>query len=151
DQVSSVTVWGLADDLTWLTRPGRVDGPLLFDDQLKHKLAYTAIVSPQDLPKTPATVTLSNLLQTYDGGPHAASVATSPAGLAVVVTYDGSTTPPVGAGSYAVAATIDSEDYSGTATGTLVVEKALAGVVLGSLNHVYDGQPHAATAVTTPP
>jgi endo-1,4-beta-xylanase len=121
DQLSSVTVWGLADDLTWLTRPGRVDGPLLFDDQLQHKLAYTAIVSPQDLPRTPATVTLSNLLQVYDGGPHAVSVTTNPAGLAVVVTYNGLTTPPVAAGSYAVVATIDSEDFSGTATGTLVV------------------------------
>ena len=150
DQLSSVTVWGLADDLTWLTRPGRVDGPLLFDDQLQHKLAYTAIVSPQDLPKTPATVTLGNLLQTYDGGPHSVSVTTNPAGLAVVVTYDGSVTPPVGAGSYAVQATIDSEDYSGTATGTLVVQKAAAIISFGGLLQVYDGAPKPVTVSTVP-
>ena len=151
DQLTSVTVWGLADDLTWLTRPGRVDGPLLFDDQLQHKLAYTAIVSPQDLPKTPATVTLSNLLQTYDGGPHPVTVTTNPGGLAVVVTYNGAPTPPVGAGSYAVVATIDSEDFAGSATGTLVVQKALASVALGGLLQVYDGTPKAVTVTTLPP
>ncbi len=151
DQLTSVTFWGLADDLTWLTSSGRVNGPLLFDDQLHHKLAYTGIVSPQDLPRTPAGLTLSDLNQAYDGGPHPVSVTTSPAGLAVDVTYDGSPNPPVGAGSYAVEATIDSEDYAGSATGTLVVAKALAGVLLGSLSATYDGSPHAATATTAPP
>jgi hypothetical protein len=136
-----VTFWGLADDNTWLTRSGRVDGPLLFDDQLKHKLAYTAIVSPQDLPKTPATVTLSNLTQTYDGSSHAPSVATSPGGLAVDVTYNGGAEQPVNAGSYAVVATIDSEDYAGSATGTLVIAPAAATIVLGALSVVYDGSP----------
>lgn len=50
DKISSVTIWGLADDNTWLTRSGHVDGPLLFDDQLKHKLAYTGIMDPLNLP-----------------------------------------------------------------------------------------------------
>ncbi len=140
DQLTSVTVWGLADDNTWLTRPGRVDGPLLFDDQLQHKLAYTAIVSPQDLPRTPATVTLSNLVHTYDGAPHPASVTTSPAGLPVVVTYNGDTAAPVDAGSYAVVATIVSEDFAGPAAGTLTIAKATASIVLGGLLQVYDGR-----------
>jgi rhamnogalacturonan endolyase len=48
-------------------------------------------------------------------------------------------------------ATIDSEDYEGQATGTLVVQKALATIVLGSLSATYDGSPHAATAITAPP
>ena len=138
EQLTSVTVWGLADDLTWLTSSGRVNGPLLFDDQLQHKLAYTAIVNPQDLPRTPATVTLSNLQQTYDGGPHPVSFTTSPAGLTVHVTYDGSPAPPVEPGAYVVQATIDSEDYSGTATGTLVIRTAAlvrhAPILNGRLN-----------------
>jgi uncharacterized repeat protein (TIGR01451 family) len=50
DKIQSVTVWGLADDNTWLNSSGRVNAPLLFDDQLKHKLAYTAVMSPLDLP-----------------------------------------------------------------------------------------------------
>ena len=121
DQLTSVTFWGLADDVTWLTSSGRVNAPLLFDDQLQHKLAYTGIVNPQDLPKTPAIVTLSNLFHVYDGQPHAASVATDPAGLAVAVTYNGSAALPVYPGAYAVQATIVSEDFAGTAAGTLVI------------------------------
>jgi hypothetical protein len=151
EKLTSVTLWGLADDVTWLNQVGRVNAPLLFDDQLQHKLAYTAVVSPEDLPKTPATVTLSSLLQTYDGTPRVVSFATTPAGLPVVVTYGGSPTPPTGAGTYDVVATIDSEDYEGSATGTLVVEKALATIVLGSLSATYDGSPHGATALTSPP
>ncbi|HEU0184482.1 MAG TPA: endo-1,4-beta-xylanase, partial [Blastocatellia bacterium] len=50
DKVQSVTVWGLADDNTWITTSGRVNAPLLFDDQLKHKLAYIAVMNPLDLP-----------------------------------------------------------------------------------------------------
>src|SRR6185295_15363802 len=140
-----------ADDNTWLTRSGRVDGPLLFDDQLKHKLAYTALVSPQDLPKTPATVTLSDLTQTYDGGPHAASVATSPGGLAVDITYNGSLEQPVNAGTYAVVATIESEDYAGSTTGNMVIEPAGATVELGGLAQIYVGSPKAVTVTTAPP
>ena len=50
DKISSVTFWGQADDHTWLTSVGRVDGPLLFDTSLLHKLAYTALVDPSQLP-----------------------------------------------------------------------------------------------------
>ncbi len=151
DQLTSVTLWGLADDNSWLTSSGRVNGPLLFDDQLKHKLAYTAVVDPQDLPKTPATVVLSNLAQTYNGGPHAVAAATTPAGLTVDVTYDGSVVPPVNAGTYTVVATIDSPDFAGSDTETLVVSPAPAAVALSGLSAVYDGAPHAAVAATAPP
>src|SRR5262245_1443549 len=50
DKIQSVTVWGVADDNTFLTTSGRINAPLLFDDQLKHKLAYTAVTNPLDLP-----------------------------------------------------------------------------------------------------
>src|SRR5215475_1378562 len=49
DKIQSVTIWGLADDNTWLNSSGRINAPLLFDDQLKHKLAYTAVMTPLDL------------------------------------------------------------------------------------------------------
>jgi len=48
--ISSVTLWGQADDHTWLTSSARVNAPLLFDTGLKHKLAYTAIMDPSQLP-----------------------------------------------------------------------------------------------------
>jgi len=46
---TSVTFWGEADNHTWLTSPTRVDAPLLFDQRLQHKLAYTGVVDPQSL------------------------------------------------------------------------------------------------------
>jgi len=59
DKVSSVTLWGQADDHTWLTSGGRVDGPLLFDISLLHKPAYTALVDPSQLPGAGSTATFT--------------------------------------------------------------------------------------------
>ena len=58
--------------------------------------------------RRPAVIseTISTLSQTYNGSGHAVTVNTTPAGLSYSLTYAGSTTPPVGAGTYAVAATI---------------------------------------------
>src|SRR5690606_6270214 len=44
--------------------------------------------------------------------------------LNVAVTYDGAAVVPVNAGSYAVVATIAEANYTGSASGTLVVSKA---------------------------
>ncbi len=51
-KISSVTLWGLADDHTWLdTFPiTRLDMPLLFDTQLQAKPAYWGVVDPSQLP-----------------------------------------------------------------------------------------------------
>ncbi len=76
----------------------------------------------------PATVTLGNLTQTYDGQPKAVTVTTDPAGLKVEVTYNGSAAPPVNAGSYAVVATINEANYQGSASGTLTINKRAASV-----------------------
>jgi streptogramin lyase len=76
------------------------------------------------LTKLRATVTLSNLNQTYTGSPITATATTNPAGLTVNITYNGSASPPVHAGSYAVVATINDNFYQGSATGTLVIAKA---------------------------
>ena len=56
-KITSVSLWGLADDNTWLNQSGRVNAPLLFDPQLQHKLAYTAIVHPLDLPGADLAIT----------------------------------------------------------------------------------------------
>lgn len=71
-----------------------------------------------------ASVTFGNLSQTYDGNPKSVSVTTNPPGLACSVTYDGSATPPVNAGSYPVVATITNPNYQGGSSDTLVVAKA---------------------------
>jgi endo-1,4-beta-xylanase len=59
DKISSVTFWGQADDHTWLTSSARVNAPLLFDPDLKHKLAYTALMDPSQLPGAGSTATFS--------------------------------------------------------------------------------------------
>jgi large repetitive protein len=71
-----------------------------------------------------ATVALTNLAQTYNGSALSATATTTPANLTVGLTYSGSTIAPTAAGSYTVLATINDTNYSGTATGTLVISKA---------------------------
>jgi hypothetical protein len=101
--------------------------------------------------KALATVTLGSLSATYDGSPHAGTATTSPSSLTVTFTYDGSPTAPTAAGSYAVVGTISDVNYQGSSNGTLVIGKALATVTLGALSATYDGSPHAAMAITSPP
>jgi len=100
--------------------------------------------------KAAATVALGGLTATYNGSPHSATATTTPAGLNVTFTYAGSATAPTAAGSYAVVATISDPNYTGTASGTLVIAKASATVTLGSLSATADGTAHAATATTFP-
>ncbi len=97
-----------------------------------------------------ATVTLGNLAQTYDGTQRAATASTMPPNLAVSLTYDGSATPPISAGTYTVVATITQPGYSGSASGTLVVSKKAETVTLANLSATYDGNSHAASATTSP-
>jgi hypothetical protein len=113
----------------------------------------SATSSAFDITKASATITLSNLNYTYDGNPHGASATTNPSGLAVVLTYTGATygpsqTPPTQAGSYAVAASVNDPNYSGTASAILVIAKATATVTLSNLSYTYDGNPHGATVTT---
>jgi hypothetical protein len=77
-------------------------------------------------------VTLSNLTQTYTGSPLPVTATTVPSGLTVNITYTGvsgttygpSATAPAAVGTYAVTANISDAKYTGTATGTLVINKA---------------------------
>jgi hypothetical protein len=87
--------------------------------------------------KATATVTLGNLTPTYDGTAKSATATTSPtiAGN-VTYTYTGisptvyaqSSNPPTQAGSYTVVGAINDANYSGNATGTLVIAKAIPSV-----------------------
>lgn len=99
----------------------------------------------------PATVTLSNLSQVYDGTPKPVGVTTSPPGLTVEVTYNGSTTAPTVAGTYAVVATVTDPNYQGGASNSLVISKATATVTLDNLIQTYDGTPKTVSVTTGPP
>jgi uncharacterized protein YfiM (DUF2279 family) len=69
-------------------------------------------------------VTLGSLSQTYDGTAKPATATTTPSGLTVTFSYNGSATIPTGAGSYTVVGTINDANYQGSATGTLVINAA---------------------------
>jgi len=58
-KISEVTIWGLADDDTFLTTSQRVDAPLLFDTGLQHKLAYLGVVDPLQLPGANLTTVIA--------------------------------------------------------------------------------------------
>ena len=76
-------------------------------------------------PVETVTVTLGNLNPTYNGSPKAVSATTSPqAGLAVAITYNGSSTAPTAVGNYSVVATVTTAGYVGSASGTLVIVTA---------------------------
>jgi len=98
-----------------------------------------------------ATINISNLNQVYDGTGKSVNVSTVPAGLSVSVTYNGSPTPPIPAGNYAVFADIADPNYAGWATGILSINKAPATVTSGNLSFAYDGQPKSVSVTTNPP
>jgi hypothetical protein len=80
----------------------------------------------------PATVTLSGLIQIYNGLPRSVGVTTAPVGLGVAVTYDGHVAPPTEIQNYAVEAHVTDPNYTGSATDTLqiLVNKPNRGVVV---------------------
>ena len=75
--------------------------------------------------KAVAAVTLGSLSQTHDGTPKCATVSTTPPGLLVILTYDGSANCPSAVGSYTVVGTINDANYQGSATNTLVIQPVL--------------------------
>ncbi len=75
--------------------------------------------------KASATVSLGGLTQTYDGSSKPATATTTPAGLGVAFTYDGSGTAPIAPGTYPVVGAINDANYQGSATGTLTINKAV--------------------------
>ena len=71
------------------------------------------------------TVTLGNLRQTYDGTAKSVTATTTPSGLTVNITYNGSASAPTNAGSYTVIGTINDANYQGSATNMLVINSAI--------------------------
>ena len=100
--------------------------------------------------KATASVTLGSLNQNYDSAQKAATATTTPTGFAFGFTYDGSTTAPTNAGTYAVVGTINDSNYQGSSTGSLVIGKGTATITLGNLSATFDGAAKSATATTNP-
>ena len=112
-------------------------GYMSVEKQLKRSefVANPAIATVDDLPdlsNSVASVTLGNLNQTYDGTPKPVTVTTAPSGLNVITTYNGSTTPPTEAGTYAVVATVNDPYYTGSATDTLIILRTDTFISIGA-------------------
>jgi hypothetical protein len=71
--------------------------------------------------KASATVTITNLIQTFDGRAKSVSVATMPTNLPVNLIYNGSPDAPTNVGNYTVIGTINDPNYQGGATNTLAI------------------------------
>jgi len=84
-----------------------------------------------------ATITLDNLTTTYSGIAQAVTATTAPAGLSVDITYDGSATLPVNAGSYTVEASINDVSFHGSASGTMTIGKASLAVKADDKTKIY--------------
>jgi hypothetical protein len=83
--------------------------------------------------KAVATVALANLNQTYTGSALNATATTTPSGLTVNLTYNGSADAPTNVGSYAVIGTVVDPNYAGSATNTLVIN-SVTNLVAGTMN-----------------
>ena len=115
-------------------------------DAGNYTLMNTTATTTADILKAPATVTLTNISQTYTGSPLSPSATTSPASLAF--TWTGA--PQTNAGSYPVTATVNEQNYQGSASGTFVIQPALATVTLADLSQTYTGLPLSPTVTTVP-
>ena len=84
--------------------------------------------------KASATVTLSNLVQPFNGSPRVPSYVTSPANVSVTLTYvqDDQPATPIEVGVYSATASIADPNYTGPAdTELFVIYDASAGFVTG--------------------
>jgi len=100
--------------------------------------------------KAPVSISIGNVEQVYDGSARSVTVGTTPAGIPVSVSYDGSSELPVNVGSYAVAVVVTDPNREGSATATLSITKAKAQILLTGLVQPYDGTPRAVTVTTLP-
>ena len=78
-----------------------------------------------------------SLNQVYDGSPKIVTATTTPGGLAVAVSYDGSATAPTAVGSYRVTATVNDPSYTGSASGTLTVTTAALTITANNRSKTY--------------
>ena len=100
--------------------------------------------------KAAATVTIADSEQTFDGSGKSVTITTDPAGLNSTVTYNGESTLPVDAGTYDLQVDVSSDNYSGTATGSLTIAPAAVTFTIGKLSQVYDGSGKEVTVVSDP-
>lgn len=79
--------------------------------------AHVLAVRPQ------VAITIEQTETIYNGSPQPVVVTTNPSNIATAVTYDGGTTAPTDAGSYAVVVTVTEDGFAGSEQAALVIQK----------------------------
>jgi uncharacterized delta-60 repeat protein len=118
------------------------------DDFASSSATLTQVVG-----KAPLTIVLGSLSHQYNGAAKSATATTNvPEGYSVqvAITYNGSASAPVNAGTYAIAASIDDPNFSGSATGEMVITKAPLAFSVSPEPLVYNGNPRAPQLVFSP-
>jgi hypothetical protein len=111
--------------------------------------AQTTVWRTINVAKATPTIEMPAVNPVYNGQPHSATpVVRGVGGVALTpftVLYNGSTTPPVNAGTYPIEVQFaGNANYAPeTATGTFVIEKAIPTVTATGGTFTYDNQPHA--------
>ena len=84
--LSSVTLWGLSDDVSWLKNfpISRDDKPLLFDEDQQAKHAYWGVVDPTMLPIIPKELRVTAGSTSLTGAPDRVIDAIAPTALETV-------------------------------------------------------------------
>jgi subtilisin family serine protease len=96
-----------------------------------------------------ATVSITNTSHTYDGGAKQVQVSTVPADLPVSVTYNGSSSLPINAGSYSVVASVIDPLFTGSSTATMQIAKAQQTISFPVIGNKIFGDPDFATLATS--
>jgi len=100
--------------------------------------------------KTDPTLSVTNSPQTYNGSSHAATVTGSVAGTVSNVKYNGSSTVPINAGTYAITAdfvptdTVNYNSLTGASAGNFIINKATPTVSVTNSPVTYNGSPRSA-------
>ena len=132
------------DAIVGTGKPVHVTGITLEGTNAGNYSVNTATDTIANITAASATVSLGNLDQIYDGTPKSVSTSTTPGGLTVDVTYNGSATAPTDASSsYEVVATINNPNYTGSATGTLVINPEAIAAAADAKGKVF-GEPDPA-------
>ncbi len=151
--VVSTTPSGLATTITYSQNGQRVANPTnagsydvsvtVNNPDYTGSTTSTLVIHPQAI-----AITLGDLSQTYDGTARLATASTTPGGIATEINYSQNAdrvTTPIGAGTYDVSAVASDPNYSGSASGTLVVDAASPILDVAGSTVTYDGAPHAGT------
>lgn len=89
-------------------------------------ISGTAVIAPQ-----PTVISITDLLQTFDGTPRPVQVTTAPtSNVPTRITYDGGTSPPSAVGTYVVHAVTDDPNFIGAAEAVLQVVPAPASLLV---------------------